>query len=238
MTDAMTAGISTEIIETDEPAFDPTAQDIGFTLEPVQEEEKLVPTEGPVIAFELGRSGYYTEEKPAAIECMYNLETTGLKPFESRIISIAAADYMTGTNVKIFQDENEEKMVTDFINWYRSRGFTKQVIYNAGFDFRFIMAKCMKFGINAPEFLGAEILDLMQVMLKGRVDYLRTLQKSGTLHEWTTYFFGPQDRMSAAEILTAFEAGDYDVINNYNKNQVLRVYMLLSLMRYIGVPDA
>ena len=112
------------------------------------------------------------------------------------------------------------------------------MIYNAGFDFRFIMAKCMKFGINAPEFLGSDILDLMQVMLTGRIGYLRTYQKPGTLHDWTTYFFGPQDKMSAAEILTAFENGDYELINNYNRNQVLRVYMLLSLMRYIGVPDA
>lgn len=238
MPETSSAEISYEIIETEEPSFKPEAQQIGFTLQPVPEEVPIVPIEQPKLEFTLGAAPYYKEPKAPMKECMLNIETTGLMPFDSVICSLAAADYTAPDNVQVWSGKNEQEIVRGFIDWFDYNGFNRIIIFNAGFDFRFIIAKAMKYGIYARNFIGAEILDEMQVMLQGREEYLRTLQKPGTLNEWCSYFFGPQSEVTAEEIIYAYENDAFDIINTYNREQVNRLYLLLSLMRYVGVPDA
>ena len=96
-------------------------------------------------------------------KCVIDIETNG-DPWTGRIISIGIMN-VESKEITVFYDENEEKLLFRFLQFFNKNGFTEIIGYNITFDLRYILAKCMKYLLPANGFFKASNTDLM-VLLK------------------------------------------------------------------------
>lgn len=213
-------------VTTDKPSWKPPAKEITAVMEPEKGEEEFVPRTIPYEPL----VGMEPEPKKSVV---IDIETTGVMPFDSRIICIAAASLMAPENIVVFYDKDEKKMLEKFINWFNGNGFNQIIGYNVAFDYRFLFAKAMRHRIKAPTFSEAGLYDLMNVMKQVKREFVFNFNKPGTLGEWVKYLFDREKLMTYEEILTAYEAGQIEPIINHCKNDVDLVLLLYTLDQYV-----
>lgn len=170
-----------------------------------------------------------TEKKPIII----NIETTGSKPWESRISDIAILQ-PTDPSVPVihFIDEDEFKLMEAFAEWFTAYAPNEIIGYNVSFDVRFIFAVAMRYRIKLPTLISVELTDLMQIMKQIFPKYVFGYNPSGSLDDWALYLFGEEPPMTQAEELKAWQTGDYEKVQEFNEWKVKMSFLLLSLIEY------
>ena len=234
MTEPIKASIETRIVETTEQPFIPGGKRIELVLQPLPEEEPFTPPTAPVPELPIEEFPGELFLPPEKKSLVLDIETTGIMPFNSRIICISAMDVNNPMDIKQFHDLDEEKMVREFINYFDQNNFTEIIGYNVAFDYRFIFAKMMRYGIRSAKFVGADLYDLMQVMKQVKTQYVFNQNKAGHLHEWVEYFFGMQIAHTPQDILKAWKDKRIDYILDVNKKDVEATYRLWYLVNYVS----
>lgn len=180
-------------------------------------------------------------KKPLIID----IETTGAEPWADRIICIGVKDPFLPTSEPIvFINDNEEKVVLDFLDYFIRGEYNQLIGYNTAFDFRFIFSKMLYYRIASSEFCTVDLYDIMQVMEQVKQAFVYGYNKSGKLGDWTQNLFGLQKPMDYHELLDAWEKHDFARIVNYNKFDVENefiIYALIELVKeqpYTGVSFA
>lgn len=165
----------------------------------------------------------YNYQSAKMRRCVIDIETTGLKPTDSRIVCIGTKDCETGES-RTFCDQDEGKMVSDFIEYFHKGGFREVIGYNVGFDIQHIFSKILKYRIKANGFLTSNVTDLMRILRNVRCGY--TTNESGRLEDWTMYLFGIQKIDKGQSVPKLFEDGRINIIIEYNRRDVEMTYLL------------
>ena len=255
MAEQMKASIKAEKIRTDEPAFKPSRtyeEAVGMTKEQITEEvekagEKriefvLKPKRGeedfyPELArmFEIERALAMVKTLPptAPKRVVIDIETTGPFPWDSRIICIVAVAIDRPDQYVVFQNEDEETMIKEFINWFESEGFNEIIGFNISFDYRFIWSRLLRYRIPSASFVNARLYDLMQSMKQVKHEFVFTMNKPGTLEQWVEYLFGERKVMTYEEILKAWKERRIGDIIAHCKHDVELELMLWVLIKFV-----
>lgn len=159
-----------------------------------------------------------------------DIETTGVQPYESRIIAIGFLDpSQENPEVSIFVEEDEETLVQKFVDFWEGSTYTDFVGYNAPFDYRFLFAACARYRISAPRLFDASVYDLQDVYDKVRPGQVFGRNKSGTLDDWSQYLLGFGKDTSAAEVIQAWKDGKIDIVVQHVQTDVIIEYALFLL---------
>ena len=237
----------------EEPAFDPgSVEPLAFELEPLPGEPAPTPTPEPTppVYFELQPQAvaptpiivpnlpFFPALPPPVpvIEktCILNIETTGTKPWEQRIIAIGFQDV---DNIFappiVIMHENEAQMIWEFLNLYASGNYKTIVGFNLGFDYRFILLRAMSYNIACNEFAYTKIYDLMEKLVKGEKTFFFRYQTPPTLSDIADFYFGFPKDITDQEMIIAYKEGRLDVVYKFSSEQITRTLALYHLYDFI-----
>jgi len=156
-------------------------------------------------------------------KCVLDIETESLDPKEGRIICIGTRDIESSKTI-VFYDENEKQMIKDFLEYFHDKGFNEVIGYNILFDIRYIFARCLKYNLFSNGFFKTFYTDLMNIMKSVKNVY--SMNKPGTLNEWTEFLFGAGKVPLPDSICNMFEQGKISEIIEYNKRDLEITQML------------
>lgn len=213
--------------------------------------EVFVPPEQPPLEFELTPTEEAAPEQqpetlpftPATYEfppikpvtpvkkpLVVNVETTGVSPVDSRVISIGVKDPSTpDARPMVLIDEDEKRLVEAFFDFYESQGYDTLIGYNIGFDYRFLFVEAMKFRYPAPGFTGSDLYDVMTQMKQVRQKFTPGFNKPGTLDEWAKLLLGLEPKNTQAEVLEAWANKKFEIITEYQEYKVEAAFELWAL---------
>ena len=178
-----------------------------------------------------GTVPYYSAvgEKSAIID----IETTGTKPWESRITCIGVK--LLGDPslpVMQFTDEDEATLLRAFANWFTGAGLTELIGYNVIFDVRFIFVACMRYRIKLPPINSVTLYDLMQTMEQVWQKFIYGNNAAGTLDNWCRYLFNEEKPGTTDAMMKAWADKNFDKIKEFNRWDLEHEFLLLSLIEY------
>lgn len=226
MAEQLVASLQTSIVETDEQPFRPGEQRLDFVLIPTGASAPFTPPSPTADVFDP-----FAQRAPAPLlaqkrRLFVDIESTGLMPFDSQIMTIGVFDPSTMTEPQSFFSFDERELVESFLAFFRSGAYEVFVAYNAPFDYRFLFAKAMKYRLDASALFAADVEDLQDRMQKVKPGRVFGLNRPGTLGEWQEYFFGVTRTLDVATRLKLWEARDVEPILADNRVDVQMVYLL------------
>jgi len=171
---------------------------------------------------------------PLKADIVINIEATGARPWESRLIVITVRDPSDAEGQPFtFFNENEEAVVRAFLEWFEEQDIERLVGYNTSYDHRFIFACALKYRIPAPKFAAVEIYDIMQVLTQVQRRFVPSMNKPGKLEDWTKYLFGEAKLMTFKQVLAAWGEKRYADIIAFNEDQVQKHLILYRLISFV-----
>jgi len=217
--DQLTGSIISGSTETSEPYFiPPSATVVEFNLQP---EQDFVYEDVPELEL---------TERTFAMD----VETTGLNPWDSRVISIGVQDLNEADSKPIvFIGENEKSTLNQFFAWLSGKGFTRQVLYNGAFDVRWLYAQAMRHRIAIPTYLEIDIYDIGQVLKQVFEKFVFGKNEMGGLDAWGKYLLGYGKNATIEQIFDAWDRKDYAFITSYNENDVIMTRDLYYLDQFV-----
>lgn len=163
-----------------------------------------------------------------------DIETTGVLPFQSRIIAISYLDPSDPAGeIKVIVDPDERQLVQSFVDVFEAQGYEELIGYNAPFDYRFLFAAATRYRIQAPVLFAADVYDLQDVYDKVRPGQVFGRNRSGSLEDWSIYLLGFGKPSTAEEVLSAWEEGNIDLVVDHVTNDVLVTYFLWLLDQHV-----
>jgi len=193
-----------------------TPYDWSYLFPPAVELEKIRPVTAP-------------PEK----ELIVNVETTDAKPWEGRIVSIAYIDLSASIpEVNVIIDEDEEKILNEFLNWFDVQAFTKLIGFKLTFDHRFIFAKAMLYRRKADKWAKIKLRDIKQILDQVKEEYVYFPSKLGTLDDWGKHLLGYGKLGTQANFLKQYLAKNWSFVVEFSRRQVLLTHEIYSLLRY------
>jgi DNA polymerase elongation subunit (family B) len=221
MTEKLTPEIKVEEYKGDEKPFIPSDVKLEFELKKI--EQKYEPIELTIPLY----------VKPVVYDkkaCILNIETTGVSPTNSVVFCIGIMDLRKpGQAPEMFINEDEETLVRNFIDWFEEQDFEEIWGYNINFDYRFLFSRIMRYRLTAPRFMALKQHDIMDLMKKGTEDYVPTLNKPGTLNEWSIFLLGEDAPAEQTKVFEWWEEGNFEEIINYNMFKIEATYDLFLL---------
>jgi len=151
-----------------------------------------------------------------------DLESTG-QPWNGRIVCIGCKNVTTG-ETKTFYDDHEEKLIVDFLKYFNKHKFTKIIAYNAPFDYRQIVAKCLRYGIKLMDFQYVKLVDIMKILKEFNHGY--NYNQPGKLNEWSRFLLGQEKISKNGTIKDLLAQGRLLEILDYNRQDVELTYKL------------
>lgn len=161
-----------------------------------------------------------------------DIEATG-KPWNGRIVCLGCKNVKTG-ELKTFYDSSEEVLIVNFLKYFNHHQFTHLIGYNLAFDYRTIVARCLRYRIKLNQFQYVRLIDVMTLLKEFK--HGRNTMPPGKLNHWANYLLGHgklqksgsiRDLMSQGRLLEVLEYNRVDVEITYKIwkriNQVMEV---------------
>ena len=159
-----------------------------------------------------------------------NIETTGLKSMNGRIISIAFQDPLVpNEQPTVIFNEDEESMLRQFFTIYKEGGFNEIIGYGFSFDLQWLLMKSMYYNIDGEEFFKSDIMDMMQAMTQAKLAFVYFPQKSPSLSDVCDYLFNFPKEMTDLEMIKKYLEGDYPPVITFSSNQITRILLVYLL---------
>lgn len=170
---------------------------------------------------------------PRAKELIINIETTDAKPWEGRIVSISYIDLSAPTpEVSVMIDDNEEKLLNEFLDWFDSYNFSRLVGFKLTFDHRFIFAKAMLYRRKADKWANIQLRDIKQTLDQVKEEFVYFPSKIGTLDNWGKHLLGYGKLGTQANFLKQYLAKNWAFVAEFSRRQVLLTNDIYTLIRY------
>jgi DNA polymerase III epsilon subunit-like protein len=163
--------------------------------------------------------------------CVLDIETTGLEPWNERVVCIGVRGVMDSDKTEVFFCEDEKQLLERFLAFFRRGGFTEIIGYNLNFDVRFIFGRCLVHEISAPYFFNCAFTDTMDNVRAVRKMY--SYNKPGKLDDWLQCIFGIGKLEKGDAIKDMFERRKFTRIINYNKNDVEMTFRLWKRIGFV-----
>ena len=146
-----------------------------------------------------------------------------------KIICISVMNTDT-EEITSFYYQKEEKLLIEFLKHYNKSRFNHVIGFNLNFDRRFILAKCMKYNLEANCFFMAKTTDIMTI-LKG-IDGNLNFNRPGKLSEWANIIGAYKIKKSASNKIL-YEAGKIEEIINTNISHVMLIFQLYTRIKFV-----
>ena len=157
-------------------------------------------------------------------------ETTGLYAIVHRIVCIGV---MRGAQMDYFIDKNEKKMLEGFLDFLSADDVL--VGFNIGFDYGFLVLRCLKHGLDPSKLISRQRVDLMEIVKKLLGGSRVSLQ---TLADFFGIKYNPASGKFVPEI---WESGDTDAIRHHCLSDIMLLselhVRLISLLRVPPTPE-
>jgi len=159
--------------------------------------------------------------KPVEKIWVLDIETTGLRPWNSRIIVIGLKDLKDLKRPEVlFFDLDEEELMKSFVKFIKLIKPTQLVGWNLGFDMKFIFHKLCNYRLELKELQDAKIYDLGDVYRRGTERRIWTFQKLDKLNDVAKALLDREKLLTFRQILNAWKRKDYDLILEHNVNDL------------------
>lgn len=259
-----TASLKATVVETDEPAFKPpaittVAEDSGTDnageeintdnavkqIFAILEPEEITDTTyyapsysgfyGNVIAPPTVSYSTVPQFEGPKGELVINIETTGAKPWESRLIAIGVMDPndLEPTTMSFIQ-ETEEDTLWEFADWFNSSIYGSLIGYNVSFDYRFLYALFQKYRIEVPKWKTLYLQDMMQQQKQVKLEYVYGMNPEGKLTDWANYLLGIPEYAPQEQVYAWLQEKNFDEIANFNADKVVKTYYLWVLDKVVS----
>lgn len=173
---------------------------------------------------------YVPYEEPWVLD----IETTGLAPYESRIVCIGMKSLRDREREPILLlDVNEEQMLHDFARWMKALNPSALVGWGLGFDYKFLFQKLAAHRVKCPVLQEVKFQDLANVYRTGMEKYIYSIQKLDKLDNIARALLGRGKTMSARDVLEAWLAGEHDKIKAFNRQDLELIADLWLLAQYV-----
>ena len=173
-------------------------------------------------------------EAPYEHQLLINVETTDADPWNGRIVSISYLDMADpDLNIWVIIEDNEERMLNEFLDWFDGQNFTKLVGFKVAFDHRFLFAKAMLYRRKASRWASIAQRDIKQILDQVKETFVYFPSKTGTLDDWGKHLLGYGKLGPQEDFLKAYLAGDTSYVIEFSKRQVLLTFELYDLMRFV-----
>jgi len=139
-----------------------------------------------------------------------------------------------------FFDEDERLLVKEAIDYLGTLNVEVLVGYNIAFDIQMFQSRSLAYMIPCDPLWNAELYDVQDTLKKGREDYLRNNNKSGTLEDWGRYIYGERKPFTIEDCFTAWEKKDpepFIIRNRWDVAMTGDLYMLIKTMQGIAEPS-
>lgn len=192
-------------------------------------EEVYNPYLYPTFKREIVPSAPIPTDRPLIID----IETTGSKPWESRLICIGLKDpQKLEEKPLIIMHEDEVEMLKYFFKYLKINGYNALIGYNIAFDFRYLFVRAMLFRIPCMEFTEVKLHDVMQILGQVKEAFVYGKIPNTNLDTWAKFLLDMKKTMTNAELLTAYRTNQWDKIMEYNANDVEITFLLWVLIEY------
>lgn len=172
---------------------------------------------------------------PEKNRLILNIETSGYRPWEHRIISIGLQDPMVpNSNPTTIMLADEAQMINALFTIIKEAGYNELVGYGLAFDYRFLLIKAMKYGINCKEFYDMTLYDLMQAAAQGKFSFVYKAQQPPSLSDLADYLWGYPKPFTDLEMIKYWAQGQFDKVVEFTSSQVTRILALYLLFRNVS----
>jgi len=168
-------------------------------------------------------------------ELIINVESTGAKPWESRIICIGVLDpnELEPQTINFIQ-EKEEDTLNEFLEWFSTTEYSVLVGYNVAFDYRYLYALMQRYRKSMPRWKEMELYDLMQQQKQVKTEYVFGYNPPGKLEEWATYLLGSQPYAQQEQVYKWWKEKNIEEIVNFNSDKLTKAYFLWVLDKLVS----
>ena len=166
-------------------------------------------------------------------QIIFDLESTGLEPFEHRILCITIMDIKT-LELKSFCGEDEQQLLKDFFK--EVKDVTNFIGYNSqSFDAPFILQRCMFYGIPLTKtFLSINNqIDLRKHSLGFFLSFNK--YQKGKLTQWAEKFGDKVETPNGSKMPKLFLAKDWEGIQKHCVEDVIITHKLFLRCKLCGV---
>jgi len=170
---------------------------------------------------------------PTAKELVINVETTDANPWDGRIVSISYLDLSEPIpEIYTLIDEDEEKLLNVFLDWFDSYDFTRLIGFKLTFDHRFIFAKSLLYRRKSEKWANVGLRDIKQTLDQVKEEFVYFPSKTGTLDDWGKHLLGYGKLGSQANFLKQYLAKNWEFVAEFSRRQILLTNDIYSLLRY------
>lgn len=166
------------------------------------------------------------------IEVFMDIETTGLNPLESRIISVGFMDI--GERPVVYCDEDEKLILKNswfYLNSLMQKDRIKLIGYNlVSFDYHFMKIRSMLHGIQVTPIDSYDMNDLFWCLNQ---PYTNNRVK---LETWCKFLGIPHDfTLNGSMMPELFEKKNYDAIRKHNIDDLVSTKLLYERVKNAGL---
>lgn len=165
---------------------------------------------------------------------IYDIETTGLEPWNSEIAVISIKHIEKNQTLSIHKKQKTEKQIVEqFLEWVDGHEVTKAIGYNIPFDDRFIFAKALEYKVDASYFFSDQCyhVDLLNYMKTPK--NMPNMNKPGGLDDWVVSLFGEEKLEENGDVPGLIEDGELDRVVEYCEKDVELTYRLWKRLRQV-----
>ena len=163
-----------------------------------------------------------------------NIETTGYRPWEHRIIAIGLQDPLVpNLEPVVLMDPSERMMIASLFMVIKEGGYDELVGYGLSFDYRFLLIKAMKHNLTCKEFYDIGLYDLMQAAAQGKFSYVYYPQKAPSLSDLADYLWSYPKPFTDLEMIKYYAQEQYDKVYEFASGQITRIFALYTLFTRI-----
>jgi DNA polymerase elongation subunit (family B) len=167
---------------------------------------------------------------PQSNQCVIDIETTNFEPWSGKIICIGIKDIYSG-ETQVFQDEHEESMLIQFLQYFNKKSFREIIGFNIPYDMRYIFAKCVQYKIPTNRLFSIRQTDLMMILKSVTGGY--NFNQPGTLDDWTQALLGRKKLFHNIQIPELYRAGRIQDIIEYNINDLELTHELWKRITFV-----
>lgn len=175
------------------------------------------------------------EEVTERKRLIINIETTGFKPWEHKIIAIGLQDPLDlNKPPSVIMLESEKDMLNALFEVIRDGEYKEIIGYGTGFDYRFILIRAMNLDIDCKEFYDMTFYDLMQAMGQGKFSFVYKAPQPPNLSELADFLWGFPKPFSDLEMIKFYRLGQFSKVVEFTSSQIIRILALYQLFRKIS----
>ena len=167
-------------------------------------------------------------------DLVIDIESSGPYPWDGKIVCVGCKN-CKDSEVKIFHDDNEEKLIIEFLQYFNRNKFTRLIGYNVAHDYRFLVSKCLKYRIALVDFQYVKLVDVMKILKGSFNGHNFNLNRPGNLNQWSKFLIGRGKLIKDKSVKDLLSENRINEILEYNRVDVELTFQIWDRINQVMV---